>query len=115
MSTNISDTSSLNESKKSSKTFFATFITTFSAVFIAELGDKTQVATFLLSADTGKPIYVFIAAALALILSSLIGVLLGTYIASKISQSNFNKIAGSLMVLISIFIIFNLFVNYHSI
>ena len=57
-------------------TFYITILTTFITVFIAELGDKTQVATLLLSADTGKPFIVFIAASLALIISSLIGVIL---------------------------------------
>ncbi len=92
--------------------FLQTFITTFSAVFIAELGDKTQVATMLMSADTGRPVYVFIAASLALILSSLIGVILGSYISSNISQTTFNKLAGIIMIFISIYIFYNVFNSY---
>ncbi len=109
MNLNNSDKTKSIELNDLSKGFFTTFLTTFTAVFIAELGDKTQVATLLLSADTGRPFYVFAAASLALILSSLIGVLLGTYISSKISQDTFNKIAGSIMVLISTIIILNIF------
>ena len=102
----------LNKEKLLSNGFIQTFIATFTAVFIAELGDKTQIATLLLSADTGRPLYVFIAAALALILSSLIGVILGTYISSKISQRTFNIVAGSIMIFISIYIFITVFRIY---
>ncbi len=86
-------------------TFYKTILTTFITVFIAELGDKTQVATLLLSADTGKPFIVFIAASLALIISSLIGVIMGKFLASKINPTTFNKIAGIIMILLSLVII----------
>ena len=112
MTSDKSNESLLNKEKLSNNGFLETFITTFTTVFIAELGDKTQIATLLLSADTGKPLYVFIAAALALILSSLIGVILGTYISSKISQNTFNKVAGSIMIFISVYIFFNVFKIY---
>ena len=112
MTSNGSSKTKLNKEKVPSKGFLQTFITTFTTVFIAELGDKTQIATLLLSADTGKPLYVFIAASLALILSSLIGVILGTYISSKISQNTFNKVAGSIMIFISVYIFFNVFKIY---
>ncbi len=86
-------------------TFYKTILTTFITVFIAELGDKTQVATLLLSADTGKPFIVFIAASLALIISSLIGVIMGKFLSSKINPTTFNKIAGIIMILLSLVII----------
>ena len=107
MTSNKPNESMLNNEKASNDGFLKTFITTFTTAFIAELGDKTQIAPLLLSADTGRPLYVFIAAALALILSSLIGVILGTYISSKISQNTFNKVAGSIMIFISVYIFFN--------
>ena len=112
MTSDKSNESLLNKEKLSNNGFLETFITTFTTVFIAELGDKTQIATLLLSADTGKPLYVFTAAALALVLSSLIGVILGTYISSKISQNTFNKVAGSIMICISLYIFFNVFKIY---
>lgn len=53
-------------------------LTTFGLVFLAELGDKTQLATFALSAGTeSSKISVFIGAAGALVFSSLIAVLFG--------------------------------------
>ena len=112
MTSDKTNESLLNKEKLSNNGFLKTFITTFTTVFIAELGDKTQIATLLLSADTGKPLYVFTAAALALVLSSLIGVILGTYISSKISQNTFNKLAGTIMIFISVYIFFNVFKNY---
>jgi putative Ca2+/H+ antiporter (TMEM165/GDT1 family) len=53
-------------------------LTTFGMVFLAELGDKTQLATFCLSADCDPKLAVFIGSALALVLSSLIAVFLGS-------------------------------------
>ena len=58
------------------KGFSTIFITTFTTIFIAELGDKTQIATLMLSAESSKPIIVFIGSSLALISSSLVGVLI---------------------------------------
>ena len=51
--------------------------TTFVVVFLAELGDKTQLAALSLTAGTHKPISVFIGAAVALLLATAIGVAVG--------------------------------------
>ena len=77
--------------------FFNVVVATFTTVFLAELGDKTQIATLLLSAQSGSPFLVFGGAALALICSSLVGVLVGKWIASNLPQERFNKMAGILM------------------
>jgi len=53
------------------------FITTFGVIFLAEIGDKTQLATMTMASSTKKPLAVFIGAALALVCVSAIGVLVG--------------------------------------
>ncbi len=94
------------------KSFFTIFITTFSTIFIAELGDKTQIATLILSAESGRPVVVFLGSSLALVCSSIVGVLIGKWISKKISPSKFALITGTLMILISIFLAYETFKNY---
>ena len=86
------------------KGFASIFATSFATIFIAELGDKTQIATFMLSAESGHPIIVFIGSALALICSSIVGVLIGKWIANKIPAKKFSLFAGILMTFISAWI-----------
>ena len=94
------------------KSFLSIFFTTFTTIFIAELGDKTQIATLMLSAESGKPIIVFIGSALALISSSLVGVLIGKWLSQKISPSKFTLSTGILMIIISVFLAYDSFKNY---
>jgi putative Ca2+/H+ antiporter (TMEM165/GDT1 family) len=53
------------------------FLTTFGAIFLAEMGDKTQLAAMTMAAETKKPLTVFVSAALALACVSALGVLVG--------------------------------------
>ena len=94
------------------KSFLSIFITTFATIFIAELGDKTQIATLMLSAESGKPTIVFIGSSLALISSSIVGVLIGKWVSKKISPSKFALFTGALMIIISIFLAYEIFKNY---
>ena len=94
------------------KSFLSIFITTFTTIFIAELGDKTQIATLMLSAESGKPIIVFLGSSLALISSSIVGVFIGKWVSKKISPSKFALFTGALMILISIFLAYETFKNY---
>ena len=94
------------------KGFFSIFFTTFTTIFIAELGDKTQIATLMLSAESGRPIIVFIGSSLALISSSVVGVLVGKWLSKKISPSKFALITGALMIVISLFLAYDTVKNY---
>jgi putative Ca2+/H+ antiporter (TMEM165/GDT1 family) len=69
--------------------------TVFASVFIAELGDKTQLATMLFAADkdTSK-LTVFVGAALALVATSAIGVLAGSVISQYVSEKTLQYVAG---------------------
>ncbi len=69
--------------------------TVFTAVFIAELGDKTQLATMLFAADNKvSRLTVFVGASIALVVASGIGVLAGTFISQHLSEKHLNYIAG---------------------
>ncbi|MFQ5543437.1 MAG: TMEM165/GDT1 family protein [Nitrospiria bacterium] len=69
--------------------------TVFTAVFIAELGDKTQLATMLFASDKQvSKAAVFVGASLALVAASAIGVLAGSVISHYVSQKNLHYIAG---------------------
>ena len=94
------------------KSFASIFITTFTTIFIAELGDKTQIATLMLSAESGKPIIVFLGSSLALISSSVVGVFIGKWLSKKISPSKFALFTGALMTIISVFLTYDIFKNY---
>tara|TARA_B100001029_G_C14977587_1_gene404027 strand:+ start:359 stop:685 length:327 start_codon:yes stop_codon:yes gene_type:complete len=96
------------EEKNIEKRFSSIFLTTFTTIFIAELGDKTQIATLMLSAESGKPATVFIGSSIALISSSLVGVLIGKWLSNKIAPSKFAFFTGLLMILISIFLAYDI-------
>jgi putative Ca2+/H+ antiporter (TMEM165/GDT1 family) len=83
------------------------FFTIFGAVFIAELGDKTQLATMLFAADKDVSKYtVFFAASAALIVASAIGVLAGSLLSAYISERVLSYIAGSGFMLIGAYTLY---------
>jgi putative Ca2+/H+ antiporter (TMEM165/GDT1 family) len=84
------------------------FLTTFAAVFFAELGDKTQLATMALSsgADGARARWtVFAAAASALVATSALGVLAGGVIGKFVSPVTIHRIAGVLFVVLGVLMI----------
>jgi putative Ca2+/H+ antiporter (TMEM165/GDT1 family) len=82
----------------------AVFLTTAVTVFLAELGDKTQLAALLLSAQSGRPVVVFLGASLALICSSLVGVVLGRWLSSVMPARQLERAAGVLMVALGLWL-----------
>lgn len=77
------------------------FLTVFLTVFVAELGDKTQLATMLFAADREVNKYlVFFAASAALIVASAIGVLAGSLLSNYINEKYLHYIAGIGFILI---------------
>lgn len=83
------------------------FITIFVAVFIAELGDKTQLATMLFATDKEVSKYlVFMAASAALVVASAIGVLAGSLFSEYINEKYLHYIAGIGFILIGIFTLY---------
>ncbi len=82
-------------------------ITTFGMVFLAELGDKTQLATFCLSADCDPKLSVFIGAAGALVLSSLIAVFFGETVSRFVPPVYIKISAGLFFVTAGVWILYS--------
>jgi len=78
-------------------------LTVFATVFIAELGDKTQLATMLFAADKEVSKWVvFMGASLALVATSALGVLAGGVLSETISEKQLHYIAGVGFIVIGI-------------
>lgn len=85
------------------------FFTIFIAVFLAELGDKTQLATMLFASDSNAAVSkwtVFFAASAALTLSAGIGVVAGAWLGSLVSPRTLQLVAGLGFVLIGVWTLY---------
>jgi putative Ca2+/H+ antiporter (TMEM165/GDT1 family) len=81
-------------------------VTVFWTVFAAELGDKTQLATSLYAADAHNPkLTVFLGAASALILTSAVGVLAGTFISHHVNPKLLSWVAGAGFIAVGVWTI----------
>jgi putative Ca2+/H+ antiporter (TMEM165/GDT1 family) len=69
-------------------------LSTFGLIFLAELGDKTQLTTMMLAAQSNSATAVFIGAAAALALSALLGVVFGEAITRVIPTGMIHLGAG---------------------
>ena len=97
---------------KDSTPFFSVLITAFTTIFLAELGDKTQLATLMLSAQSGRPLIIFIGASLALIATSLLAVLIGRWIANNLPRQRFTQVSGIIMLTLGIFLVSQVFIEF---
>jgi len=82
--------------------FWRVFGSTFITIFLAELGDKTQVTTLLISAQSDSPWVVFLGAGAALVTTSLLGVWVGQWLARRVSPQTLDTAAGTLLLLITL-------------
>jgi putative Ca2+/H+ antiporter (TMEM165/GDT1 family) len=83
------------------------FLTIFVAVFIAELGDKTQLATMLFASDKDiNKVLVFAAASAALVVATAIGVLAGSILSAYVSEKILSYIAGIGFMLIGAYTLY---------
>lgn len=84
------------------------FITIFASVFVAELGDKTQLATMMFAADKEVNKYtVFLAASAALILASAVGVLAGSVVSEYVNERYLHYVAGTGFILIGAYTLYS--------
>ncbi len=78
------------------------FLTTFGTIFLAELGDKTQLATIMMTSKTKLPLSVFIGASLALCLVTMAGVVFGEGLIAIIPQNILKKVAALAFIAIGV-------------
>ena len=78
------------------------FLTTFGVIFLAEMGDKTQLAAMTMAAQSKKPWAVFIAAALALTAVSAIGVLAGSVLGNYLPLEWIKRVAAVAFIVIGV-------------
>lgn len=83
------------------------FFTTFGMIFLAELGDKTQLATIMLTSKTKLPLSVFVGATSALCLVTLIGVVLGEGLVAVIPQKVLTKGAALAFIAVGVWMFFS--------
>jgi putative Ca2+/H+ antiporter (TMEM165/GDT1 family) len=82
------------------------FATVFATVFVAELGDKTQLATLLYATDAANPkLTIFAASAAALVVTSALGVLAGATIAEYVNPKVLRWVAGSGFIAVGVWVL----------
>lgn len=101
-----------NASKNTEQSGWQVFASTFVTIFLAELGDKTQVTTLLMSAESHKPWVVFAGAGSALVATSLLGVLLGRWLATRLSPQTLEKSAGITLLVIAAWLGWDIFSGF---
>ena len=84
-------------------------LSTFLTIFIAELGDKTQLATFTISGTSNKPLAVFLGSSTALVFASLLGALAGGSISNFVPEIILKSIASVTFFIIGIKLFINSF------
>lgn len=87
---------------------FQVFLSTFITILFAELGDKTQLTTLLMSAESHSPWIVFLGAGSALIATSLLGVLLGRWLSTRVSPRTIETAAGATLLLIAVLLLWDI-------
>ncbi len=82
-------------------------LSSFGLVFLAELGDKTQLTTMMLTARSNAPAFVFAGAAAALVLSALLGTVFGEALDKVVPQSLIQVGAGVAFIGVGTFLLLN--------
>ena len=84
-------------------------LTTFGIIFLAELGDKTQIATMTMAAQKKRPWEVLIGASLALAAVSAIGVLVGSVLGQHLPLEWIKRLAGAAFIVIGVLVLIGKF------
>lgn len=81
------------------------FWTAFGTIFAAEFADKTQLATVAFSAQTGRPVTVFLASALALVAASALGAAAGGWLSRTVPLEWVRRGSAALFIVIGVWIL----------
>ena len=84
-------------------------LTTFGVIFLAEMGDKTQIAAMTMAAEKKRPWEVFIAASLALAMVSAIGVVVGSSLSHFLPLPWIKRAAGVAFIIIGALVLWGTF------
>jgi putative Ca2+/H+ antiporter (TMEM165/GDT1 family) len=85
------------------------FLATFTAVFFAELADKTQLVGIGMAAKTGKPISVWLGSVSAYVIVTIISVIIGAVMAKFIKPEIIRYVGASSFILIGILMLCKVF------
>lgn len=80
-------------------------VSTFGLIFLAELGDKTQLAAIAMAAESRTPLAVFVGAVAALALVTLLGVAIGGTLTRVIPAQYIRMGAGALFIVVGVFML----------
>ena len=83
--------------------------TTFGIIFLAEMGDKTQLAAMPMAAEKKRPWEVFLGASIALAAVSAVGIIVGTALGQYLPVEWIKRVAGAAFVIIGILILIGKF------
>jgi len=97
--------SQIKPNQQMQNNFWVVFSSTFLTIFLAEMGDKTQLVTLLMSAESQAPWVVFTGAALALIATSLIGVSIGYWLSKKLTPETLDLSVAILLLIITTWLV----------
>jgi putative Ca2+/H+ antiporter (TMEM165/GDT1 family) len=84
-------------------------MTTFATIFLAEMGDKTQLAAMTMAAETKRPLTVFVSAALALVCVSALGVAVGGALGHYLPLEWIRRVAALGFIVIGVLILLDKF------
>lgn len=84
-------------------------LTTFGVVFLAEMGDKTQIAAMTMAAEKKRPWEVFLGASLALVAVSAIGVVVGSALSQYLPLEWIKRVAGASFIIIGVLVLLGKF------
>jgi Ca2+/H+ antiporter, TMEM165/GDT1 family len=85
------------------------FTTTFVTIFLAEMGDKTQLASMTMAAETKRPLTVFLSSALALVCVSALGVAVGGALGHYLPLEWIRRVAALGFIAIGVLILLDKF------